>query len=298
MSYQALLFPGQGSQFSGMGKDLYEASEAARRRFALADDILGFALSKIMFEGSAEELTRTSVTQPAIYLHSVILAEQLEAAAQAKMAAGHSLGEFSALAVAGVFSFEDGLRLVAERAAAMQAACDLEPSAMAAVVGLDDSIVESVCAETEGIVVAANYNSPGQLVISGARAAVEAAVEAAKARGARMAKLLPVNGAFHSPLMLPAQERLAAAIERTAFAPARFAVYQNVNAKPTTDPETIRDLLKQQLTAPVRWTQTIQQMAADGAASMLEIGPGKVLQGLVKRIAPEVAAESRSSLNA
>jgi [acyl-carrier-protein] S-malonyltransferase len=298
MSTTALLFPGQGSQYSGMGHDLYTASEAARARFAEADRLLGFGLSEIMFKGSAEDLTRTSVTQPAIYVHSVILAEVLGLADQAHMAAGHSLGEFSALAVAGVFSFENGLRLVAERAAAMQAACDAQPSTMAAIVGLDDATVEAICNDVEGIVVPANYNAPGQLVISGATAAVEAAVELAKSRGARLAKLLQVNGAFHSPLMQPAQERLAAAIAQTSFSAARFPVYQNASARPTTDPDTIRQLLTEQLTAPVRWTQSIGQMAADGAVRFIEVGPGKVLQGLVKRIASEAEVESISTLNA
>ena len=298
MSTTALLFPGQGSQYSGMGHDLYTASEAARARFAEADRLLGFGLSEIMFRGSAQDLTRTSVTQPAIYVHSVILAEVLGLANQAHMAGGHSLGEFSALAVAGVFSFEDGLRLVAERAAAMQAACDAQPSTMAAVVGLDDATVEAICGEIEGIVVPANYNAPGQLVISGATAAVEAAVELAKSRGARLAKLLQVNGAFHSPLMQPAQERLAAAIAQTPLSAARFPVYQNASARPTTDPDTIRQLLTEQLTAPVRWTQSIEHMAADGAVRFIEVGPGKVLQGLVKRIASQAEVESISTLNA
>ncbi len=298
MTKTALLFPGQGSQYSGMGHDLFIASEVARARFAEADRLLGFSLSEIMFSGSADDLTRTSVTQPAIYVHSVILAQVLGLADRAQMAAGHSLGEFSALAVAGVFSFEDGLRLVAERAAAMQAACDAQPSTMAAIVGLEDAQVEALCAEIEGVVVPANYNAPGQLVISGTTAAVEAAVERAKAQGARLAKLLQVNGAFHSPLMEPAQQRLAAAIARTPFAPAQFPVYQNVSACPTTDPDIIRQRLTEQLTAPVRWTQSIQQMVADGAIHFVEAGPGKVLQGLVKRIAPQAQVESISSLNA
>ncbi len=271
-----------------MGKSVFDASQAARARFREADEILGFALSETMFHGSAEELTRTEVTQPAIFVHSVVLAECLQVVKDAAMMAGHSLGEFSALTAAGALSFADGLRLVAERAAAMQAACDAHPSSMAAVVGLDDDAVEALCKQIDGVVVPANYNSPGQLVISGATAAVEAAVALAKSRGAKMAKLLPVNGAFHSPLMEPARERLAAAIAVAPFRTPVCPVYQNVNAAPETDPETIRKNLVAQLTAPVRWTQTIQRMAADGAESFHEIGPGKVLQNLAKRIVPEI----------
>lgn len=285
---KAYLFPGQGSQTPGMGKSVFDASQAARARFREADEILGFALSETMFHGSAEELTRTEVTQPAIFVHSVVLAECLQVVKDAAMMAGHSLGEFSALTAAGALSFADGLRLVAERAAAMQAACDAHPSSMAAVVGLDDDAVEALCKQIDGVVVPANYNSPGQLVISGATAAVEAAVALAKSRGAKMAKLLPVNGAFHSPLMEPARERLAAAIAVAPFRTPVCPVYQNVNAAPETDPETIRKNLVAQLTAPVRWTQTIQRMAADGAESFHEIGPGKVLQNLAKRIVPEI----------
>lgn len=279
-----------------MGKSVFEASDAARARFREADEILGFSLSETMFDGSVEELTRTEVTQPAIFVHSVVLAECLEIAKDAAMMAGHSLGEFSALTAAGALSFADGLRLVAERSAAMQAACDAHPSSMAAVVGLDDDTVEALCKETGGVVVPANYNSPGQLVISGATPAVEAAVALAKSKGAKMAKLLPVNGAFHSPLMEPARERLAAAIAAAPFRPPVCPVYQNVNALPETDPETIRQNLVAQLTAPVRWTQTIQRMAADGAEAFYEIGPGKVLQNLAKRIAPQIPNFAQAEL--
>jgi [acyl-carrier-protein] S-malonyltransferase len=297
---KAYLFPGQGSQTPGMGKSIYDASERARKRFAEANEILGFSLSEIMFYGSAEELTRTEVTQPAIFVHSVVLAECLETTQDAAMAAGHSLGEFSALTAMGALSFADGLRLVAERAAAMQAACDAAPSSMAAVVGLDDDAVEAVCKEIEretgGIVVPANYNSPGQLVISGQTTAVEAAVALAKNKGAKMAKLLPVNGAFHSPLMESARERLAAAIAAAPFRPPVCPVYQNVHGQPETDPEIIRANLIAQLTSPVRWTQTLQNMAADGAEQFHEIGPGKVLQNLAKRIAPHIPNFAQAEL--
>ncbi|MDW8332960.1 MAG: ACP S-malonyltransferase [Bacteroidia bacterium] len=293
---KAYIFPGQGSQVPGMGKSVYDASETARARFRQADELLGFALSQIMFYGGAEELTRTEVTQPAIFVHSVILAECLDVARDAAMVAGHSLGEFSALTVAGALDFADGLRLVAERAAAMQAACDAVPSSMAAIVGLEDRVVEELCREVEGTVVPANYNSPGQLVVSGSTPAVEAAVALAKSRGAKLAKLLPVNGAFHSPLMEPARERLAAAIAAAQFRAPVCPVYQNVCARPQTDPEVIRQNLIAQLTAPVLWTQTIENMVADGAESFHEIGPGKVLQNLVKRIAPKIPAFAVSDL--
>ncbi|MFN8923152.1 MAG: ACP S-malonyltransferase [Sphingobacteriia bacterium] len=292
----AYVFPGQGSQTPGMGKDLYEASPGARKLFAEADEVLGFKISDIMFEGTAEELTRTSVTQPAIYIHSVILALLTDVRSRAQMVAGHSLGEFSALAAAGSLSFADGLRLVQQRAEAMQRACDEQPSTMAAIIGLEDEAVEQLCAEVAGVVVPANYNSPGQLVISGAVPAVEAAVALAKERGARMAKLLTVNGAFHSPLMQSAQDALAKAIETTRFQEPSCPIYQNVTAQAETDPARIQANLNAQLTAPVRWTQSVQAMVADGAGLFVEVGPGKVLQGLVKRIASEAEAQGYSSL--
>jgi len=291
---KAYLFPGQGSQHPGMGLELYERSTLARERFAEADAVLGFSLSEILFRGTAEELQKTSVTQPAIFVHSVILAQVLNIQQDARMAAGHSLGEFSALTAVGALSFADGLRLVAERAAAMQAACDAQPSTMAAIVGLEDAAVEAVCAElAPQVVVPANYNSPGQLVISGTVEAVEAAIELSKSRGAKLAKRLPVNGAFHSPLMEPARARLAQAIEQTTFHAPSCPVYQNVNAQPATDPAVIRQNLIAQLTGAVRWTQSIQAMAADGMTEAVELGPGTVLAGLVKRITKDVAASSR-----
>ncbi|MCS7029708.1 MAG: ACP S-malonyltransferase [Bacteroidia bacterium] len=284
---KAYLFPGQGSQFCGMGKDLYQRSEIARKRFEQADQILGFSLSQIMFEGTAEDLKQTRVTQPAIFCHSVILAEVLEI--QPDMVAGHSLGEFSALVVSKVFSFEEGLRLVSLRAQAMQQACDVEPSTMAAILGLSDEKVEEICRSiTDTIVVPANYNSPGQLVISGTIKGVEKAIELCKAAGAKRAVQLPVSGAFHSPLMESARAQLAQAIEKTTFNAPICPVYQNVSAKAETDPAIIRQNLLAQLTAPVKWTQSIQAMVADGATEFIEIGPGKVLQGLVKSIAPEI----------
>jgi len=282
----AYVFPGQGAQFSGMGKNLYESSESARQMFEKANEILGFEITKIMFEGTDEELKQTNVTQPAIFLHSVILASTIEDF-QPDMVAGHSLGEFSALVTAGALSFEDGLKLVSQRANAMQRACEINPSTMAAILNLADNVVEDICAGIDGIVVAANYNCPGQLVISGTIEAVTVACEQLKAAGAKRALILPVGGAFHSPLMEPAREELAAAIESTTFSTPSCPIYQNVNAQPSTDVATIKANLIAQLTGPVRWTQSVQNMVADGATKFVECGPGKVLQGLVKKIAPE-----------
>lgn len=281
---KAYVFPGQGAQFSGMGKDLYDNSELAKELFHRADEILGFAISKIMFEGSDEELKQTKVTQPAIFLHSTILAATLGDSFQPDMVAGHSLGELSALVANKTLSFEDGLRLVSKRALAMQEACEKEPSTMAAILGLEDDVVEKICEKVDGVVVAANYNCPGQLVISGAIPAVEKACELATEAGARRALILPVGGAFHSPLMEPAREELAAAIEATDFSTPVCPVYQNVVAKAVTDPAEIKTNLMAQLTAPVRWTQTMNQMIADGASEVIEVGPGKVLQGLFKKV--------------
>ncbi len=283
---KAYVFPGQGAQFTGMGKEVYEQSPVAKALFEQANEILGFRITDIMFDGTAEELKETKVTQPAVFLHSVILAKTLTDFAP-EMVAGHSLGEFSALVANGTLSFEDGLRLVSQRAMAMQKACELAPSTMAAVLGLDDAIVEQICAETEGVVVAANYNCPGQLVISGAVPAVEAACEALKAAGARRALILPVGGAFHSPMMEPAREELAAAIEATVFSTPSCPVYQNVTASAVADPAEIKKNLIIQLTAPVKWTQSVQQMIADGATSFTEVGPGKVLAGLINKIDKE-----------
>ena len=281
---KAFVFPGQGAQFSGMGKDLHDASQDARMRFEQANDILGFDIASIMFEGTAEELKQTKVTQPAIFLHSVILAECRGDAFQPDMVAGHSLGEFSALVAAGALGFKDGLSLVSARANAMQKACELQPSTMAAVLGLENSAVEDICANTNGVVVAANYNCPGQLVISGEVPAVEAACEALTEAGARRALMLPVGGAFHSPLMEPAREELATAIDQADIKSPRCPIYQNVSAEPTSDPQLIRQQLVAQLTAPVRWTQTMEAMIADGAKEVTEVGPGKVLQGLFKKV--------------
>ncbi|MBL6646409.1 MAG: ACP S-malonyltransferase [Flavobacteriaceae bacterium] len=280
----AYVFPGQGSQFSGMGKDLYDSHSEAKALFEKANQILGFSLTNIMFEGSADDLKETRVTQPAIFIHSVAVSRVLGNAFKPDMVAGHSLGEFSALASIGVLSFEDGLRLVSQRAQAMQEACGLEKGTMAAVLGLEDGIVEQVCDQTEGVVVAANYNCPGQLVISGAYSAVASTCESLKEKGARRALILPVGGAFHSPLMEPAREKLAAAIEQTPFTQASCPIYQNVVAQAVTDAEQIKSNLIAQLTAPVRWTQSVHQMASDGATIFTEVGPGKVLQGLVKKI--------------
>lgn len=281
---KAYVFPGQGAQFPGMGQDLFESSTVAQARFKQAEDILGFDIASVMFEGTPEQLKETKVTQPAIFLHSVILAECLGDAFEPSMVAGHSLGEFSALVAAGSLSFEDGLRLVSARANAMQEACERQASTMAAVLGLDNDVVEQICKATEGTVVAANYNCPGQLVVSGEVPAVEAACEAFTEAGARRAILLPVGGAFHSPLMEPAREKLAKAIADADIQPPRCPIYQNVSAEPTSDPELIRTQLVAQLTAPVRWTQTMEAMMADGASEMTEVGPGKVLQGLFKKV--------------
>lgn len=285
----AYIFPGQGAQSPGMAQDLYEAQ---RELFDQANDLLGFDLVNIMFHGSMEDLTQTKVTQPAIFLHSVAKALSLGSTFQPGMVAGHSLGEFSALVAAGALSFEDGMRLVSQRALGMQAACEAEPSTMAAILGLDDAVVEQICAESPGLVVPANYNTPGQLVISGATAAVEAACEAAKAAGAKRVLLLPVGGAFHSPLMAPAGKQLAAALDAVTFQAPRCPIYQNVVAAPVTDPEEIRTNLKAQLTGSVRWTQTIQAMVQNGATTFYEVGPGRALQGMVKKIAPDAEALS------
>lgn len=287
----AYIFPGQGSQFTGMGKDLYENSDIAKKMFEKANEILGFRISDVMFEGSAEDLKETKVTQPAVFLHSVIVAKTIENFEPA-MVAGHSLGEFSALVASHVLSFEDGLQLVYKRALAMQKACEIEPSTMAAVLNLDDDLVEKICAETDGVVVAANYNCPGQLVISGEFKAVERACEAMKAAGAKRALLLPVGGGFHSPMMEPAREELAKAIENTTFNTPICPIYQNVTASAVTNPEEIKQNLIAQLTAPVKWTQSVHQMIADGATSFIEVGPGKVLQGLVGKINKEVSVGS------
>ena len=280
---KAFVFPGHGAQFPGMGKDLYDNNPKAKELFDQADDILGFHLSKIMFEGSAEELKQTKVTQPAIFLHSVATA-LVSDEFNPDMVAGHSLGEFSALVANGTLNFEDGLRLVSQRAMAMQKACELQESTMAAVLALPDETVEEVCNAIDEVVVAANYNCPGQLVISGSVKGVEIACEKLKEAGAKRALVLPVGGAFHSPLMEPAREELAAAIENTVFGTPKCAVYQNVDAKGHTDINDIKTNLVAQLTAPVRWTQSVQSMIADGATSFVECGPGKVLQGLVKKI--------------
>ena len=281
---KAYIFPGQGAQFSGMGKELYDNSALARSMFQSANQILGFDLTKIMFEGTEDELKQTKVTQPAIFLHSTILAACLGDSFQPDMVAGHSLGEFSALVANGALSFEDGLKLVSQRALAMQKACEITPSTMAAVLNLDDKIVEDICASIDGVVVAANYNCPGQLVISGEYSAVELACEKMKEAGAKRALILPVGGAFHSPMMEPAREELAAAIEATQFSQPICPVYQNVTANAVSDPAEIKKNLIIQLTAPVKWTQSVQQMISDGASSFTEVGPGKVLVGLVNKI--------------
>lgn len=291
---KAAVFPGQGAQFVGMGKDLYEQSALAKSYFEKANDILGFRITDVMFEGDADALKRTEVTQPAIFIHSVVEALLEGDSFNPSMVAGHSLGEFSALVAAGVLTFEDGLKLVAQRAQAMQEACGLQRGTMAAVLGLEDAVVEEVCDSIEGVVVAANYNCPGQLVISGAYEAVEHACEKMKEAGAKRALILPVGGAFHSPLMAPAKEALASAIEATIFSSPKCPIYQNVSATAVTDSEILKAQLIAQLTAPVKWTQSVQKMIEDGATSFTEYGPGKVLQGLIKKIdrSAEVASAS------
>ena len=281
---KAFVFPGQGAQFSGMGKELYENSSQAKELFAQANQVLGFDIMKIMFEGSDEELKQTKVTQPAIFLHSTILATCLGDTFKPDMVAGHSLGEFSALVANKTLNFEDGLKLVYQRALAMQKACEKEPSTMAAILGLEDTIVEEICESINGVVVAANYNCPGQLVISGSIPAVEEACLKLTEAGAKRALLLPVGGAFHSPLMEPAREELASAIESTLFNTPICPVYQNVTANAVINPIEIQKNLVLQLTAPVKWTQTMNQMIADGATEVIEVGPGKVLQGLFKKV--------------
>ena len=285
---KAYVFPGQGAQFVGMGKDLYDQSPLAKEYFEKANEILGFRITDLMFEGTPEDLKQTKVTQPAVFLHSVISALVLGEDFKPEMVAGHSLGEFSALVAAGALSFEDGLKLVYARAMAMQKACEIEPSTMAAVLGLSDEAVEEGCAEiTDAIVVPANYNCPGQLVISGSIDGIDKACEVLKAKGAKRALKLPVGGAFHSPLMQPASEELQAAINATTFSTPVCPVYQNVNAKPQTEAAIIKENLISQLTSPVRWTQTVQNMVADGAVEFFELGPGDVLKGLIKKISPE-----------
>lgn len=288
----AYIFPGQGAQFVGMGQDLYEKYPLAQELFDVANEILGFSITNIMFEGTPEDLKQTKVTQPAIFLHSVILGKILGDGFRPDCVAGHSLGEFSALVANGVLNFEDGLRLVSQRAMAMQKACELQPSTMAAVLGLEDDVVERVCEETPGIVVAANYNCPGQLVISGEVEAIALACEKMKEAGARRALVLPVGGAFHSPLMEPAREELASAIEHTVFGKAVCPIYQNVTTLAVSDSNEIKKNLISQLTAPVKWTQSVRNMVTDGANTFIEVGPGKVLQGLVKKIASEVEVRS------
>ncbi|MDC0870287.1 ACP S-malonyltransferase [Flavobacteriaceae bacterium] len=291
---KAYIFPGQGAQFTGMGLDLYNNSQMAHELFEKANVILGFRITDIMFEGTADQLKQTNVTQPAIFLHSVILAKVLGNSFQPEMVAGHSLGEISALVAAGVLSLEDGLQLVSKRAEAMQKACEIMPSTMAAVIGLDDKIVEEVCDAVDGVVVAANYNCPGQLVISGEVSAIETTCELLKEKGARRALVLPVGGAFHSPMMEPAREELAAAIKATKFNEPTCRVYQNVPAKAITTALEIKENLIKQLTAPVKWTQSIQSMIADGGTQFIEVGPGKVLQGLMRKIDRSVEATGAS----
>ena len=281
---KAYVFPGQGAQFPGMAKDIYDSSSKAQERFAEANEILGFDIKEIMFNGSDEDLKQTKVTQPAVFLHSVLLAEELGSSFTPNMTAGHSLGEFSALVASGALDFHNGLSLVSKRAMAMQKACELNPSTMAAILGLEDAMVENICADTDGVVVAANYNCPGQLVISGSNAAIDKACEALTEAGAKRAIKLQVGGAFHSPLMEPAREELAAAIQEANFSSPKCPIYQNVTAQPETDAATIQKNLVAQLTSPVRWTQIMQNMIANGATSAVEVGPGKVLQGMFKKV--------------
>ena len=288
---RAYIFPGQGSQFPGMGKNLFESSTLAKERFIQANEILGFDITKTMFGDDSEALKETRVTQPAIFLHSTILSEVMSNRFQPEMVSGHSLGEFSALVASGVLSFNDGLSLVKERAMAMQSACDQFPGTMAAILGLEDKVVESVCKDTTGVVIAANYNCPGQIVISGSRKAIDNACISLKEAGAKRALVLPVGGAFHSPLMEPAKERLASVIENTIFEQPKCAVYQNVCATGVIDANELKANLIAQLTAPVLWTQTIKKMISDGATHFTEVGPGKVLQGLIKKIDRSIETE-------
>lgn len=293
---KAYVFPGQGAQYVGMGKDVYDNSPMAQELFEKANEILGFRITDLMFSGTDEDLKQTKVTQPAIFLHSVILAKTMGNSFQPEMVAGHSLGEFSSLVAAGALSFEDGLKLVYQRAMAMQKACEIKPSTMAAIVGLDDKTVEDVCNTIDDVVVPANFNCPGQLVISGSFEGIDKACEMLKEKGAKRALKLPVGGAFHSPLMEPARAELSEAIENTHFDIPVCPVYQNVDAKPQTDPEYIKANLNAQLTAPVRWTETIQNMVADGGDHFVEVGPGKVLQGLIKKIERKAQTEGISQL--
>ncbi len=289
---KAYVFPGQGAQFVGMGSDLYQKSEEAKQLFERANEILRFRITDLMFSGTDEDLRQTKVTQPAIFLHSVILAKTLGSEFQPEMAAGHSLGEFSALVACGALSFDDGLKLVSQRAMAMQNACEMQESTMAAILGMEDADVERICAEIDEVVVPANYNSPGQIVISGSIAGIDIAIEKLTAAGAKRALKLSVGGAFHSPLMEPARENLAKAIENTSFRKPFCPIYQNVSAKPETDPERIKKNLIDQLTAPVRWTQTVVNMLANGASEFTEVGPGNVLQGLIKKVDRKIPIKS------